>query len=487
MTAAMPGPIAEPEAQELTVHEWLEFVRAETESDQSGPMNSMVATICAAAVDSLEIAANLEASGISRQVVTDQYDQPDVFALADELWTKVAFRPVPIPDQPIWRKGSPQDLGRGALYAAPALMLLALTRALGVHFAWWALPLAITWGWALGQVTAYAGYSLRTRQKPVGEKVAVGWLMVSAIVTTAGLGFVATALLGGELASVLCATGVTTYMVSSAILLLNEQEALAAKLLVPGGIVTIAILALGIDSFSAAFAWINIGGSALATLAAAGRYMRLTPLKSVTFVRGDFRTSMHHMAHGLMCGIALTMVAILGSSVFVGAGNAALLTLPLLLTLGIMEWQLRSFRAGVERLASTVLSLDDFAPRSWALFRRALLWYLFATGVMSVVVAIVIQLDHVSSPYLLLVAQVALGAAFYVDLTLVSLDRLDLVIRCWMIGFAAGAVWWAAAHPFAQSADSNTALWSAAVVATTATLASLIVVSPSVVSASMSH
>jgi hypothetical protein len=421
---------------------------------------------------------------VSRQVVTDQYGQDDVFGLADELWKRVPFRAVTIPRTAMWRVGDFRDLARGALYAAPALMLLTLMRSIGVVFEWWALPLAITWGWALGQVTAHLGYTLRGRQNRKGERIVGGWLMVGTIVSTTMLAFVATYVAGGELASVVGTTCLTVYMVSSAILLLNEQEGLAGRLLAPAALTTVAILVLGTSSLPPILVSINIGGSGIATLCAAARHMRLGRLKSLHLVAGDIRMTGQHLVHGLMCGSALTLVAILGGHIFGESGSTALLALPILLTLGVMEWQLRTFRSGVEALASTLLSLDDFAPRSWALFKRALTRYLLWTAAASVAVGFFVQLDHATPPYMLLASQVALGAVFYVDLTLLSLGRLDLVTRCWWNGLGAGLLFWAIGYPYASGIST---LWSAALVATTITLISLLTVSPGVVSASMSH
>ena len=170
-------------------------------------------------------------------------------------------------------------------------------------------------------------------------------------------------------------------------------------------------------------------------------------MRSLTFAPGDFKSASHHLVHGLMCGVGLTLVAVLGGQVFKTSGNPALFALPILVTLGVMEWQLRSFRAGVEQLLSRLLSLDEFAPGSWGMFRRALSWYVLWAVLASVLVGGVVYLDHSTPPYALLIAQMALGAAFYVDLTLVSLSRLDLVTKCWAAGFGAGLVCWVLTTP----------------------------------------
>lgn len=485
MSAALAGRVMDAEPTESTVHDWVQRIRSSSDT-ATIPTDPVVATICAAAVDSLEIAACLEANGMSRQVVSEQYGQPDVFALAHELWAKVPFRAVTVTQPTIWRNGNTSDLGRGALYAAPALLLLGLTRALHAEFAWWALPLAITWGWAAGQVTAHAGYTMRTRNDVMGERLAVGWLLVATILSTAMIASGVLAIASDGLVSMLAATGVTTYMVSSAILLLRDQEVLAARLLAPGAVSALGILLFGTGTLWSLVAVVCITASTVSTLVAAAAHLRLSPLRSLALAPADIRMGSHHFAHGLLCGTALTAVAILGSGVFASSGTPTLKALPLLLTLGVMEWQLRSFRAGVERLTMSLQSIDDFAPMAARLFRRTLRRYVAATVIVSIAVSMLIWVHGESPPYLLLTAQLLLGIAFYVDLTLVSLSRLDLVLRSWLTGVCAGGLL-AISLALTTDLDADVVVWTGAVLAVTTTLVVLLALSRNVITDTMSH
>ncbi|MEO6122958.1 MAG: hypothetical protein ABIR32_04555 [Ilumatobacteraceae bacterium] len=485
MSSILAGKMMDPEPNEPTVHDWVQRIRSSsnTTTAQSDPV---VATICAAAVDSLEIAASLEASGMSRQVVSEQYGQPDVFALAHELWARVPFRAVTVEQPMIWRQGNISDLGRGALYAVPALLLVALTRALNVEFSWWTLPLSVTWGWAAGQVTAYAGYTLRARTDGIGERLAVGWMLMATILTTAVIASGILTIVGGGWGSFLAATGVTTYMVSSAILLMRDAEVLAAGLLGPGAVSSVVILAFGTGPFWSPVAVVCIAVSTVTTFAAAAAQLRVSPVRSLILAPGDVRMGSQHFAHGLLCGAALTTVAILGSEVFRNSDAPTLNALPLLVTLGVMEWQLRSFRAGVERLTMSIRSIDDFSPMAAGLFRRALLRYVAAIVLASIAVSVLIRMHDESPPYLLLVAQILLGVAFYVDLTLVSLSRLDLVLRSWAAGVATGGTL-SISLTFTTSFNADAVIWSGAVVAIATTLAVLLALSHNVITDAMSH
>jgi hypothetical protein len=484
--------VAEADVNEPTVHEWLGRIHSSAAPlGVLHPKDPLVATVTAAAVDPLEIAAGLEASGMSRQVVHDQYGRPDVFALAHELWLEVPFRSVPIASKPVWRPGDTSDLMRGLLYAAPALMLLALTRALNLTFAWWSLPLAITWGWGLGQVAAHAGYTLRARSLAKAEAIVGGWLMVITILSTAVLGTAMAFWTGGGIASVLGAASVTTYMVASAVLLLHGEEKLAIRLVGPGAVATIVVLALGRSTISSIVALVCIGGSAAITVAAACRHLRVGAWRRQTLAPGDVRMTFSHLVHGIICGLALTLIAVLGGTVFApGAGGRAapalIVAMPLLATLGVMEWQLRTFRAGVEQLAASTHSLRSFCPISWAMFRRSLVKYTVTTTAMSAVAAVIIVAYGAEPPIVLLVVQVCLGAAFYTDLTVVSLARLDIALRSWTLGTAFGASVLGGCLA-ARGLAVTTCVWVAAATATVTAMISLFVGARPVVSAAMSH
>ena len=114
-------------------------------------------TVCSSAVDPLEIAVALEVAGISHAVATNRYNRANVYAPSRTLWSRVPQRPVPARPAKLPRPGDWRDLARGVLYILPAVMLLALTKALDVELAKWVLPVAISWGWGLGQDAAFAG------------------------------------------------------------------------------------------------------------------------------------------------------------------------------------------------------------------------------------------------------------------------------------------------------------------------------------------
>lgn len=63
---------------------------------------------CGTAVDPLEIAAQMEAAGLSSQVVAESYGFPDVFGLAQAVYRQVPFRAA---DPPATTRNRPGERG----------------------------------------------------------------------------------------------------------------------------------------------------------------------------------------------------------------------------------------------------------------------------------------------------------------------------------------------------------------------------------------
>ncbi len=473
MSAAITTPVAEPEASDPSVHDWLTAVRTGGAAWPTPGPQPLVAGVCSAAVDPLEIAAALEAAGMSHQVVNTTYGQPDVFTLAGELWRAVPFRAAPAPAPVAERRGNWHDLARGALYGAPSLLLFALVRAAHLQLAWWALPLALTWGWGLGQVAAHIGYTLRGRGDGNGEVRAMRWMLLLSAVSTPLMATAFARLLAGDPATVLVTASVNVYMVASAVLLLNERERQAALLLTPGLAAVVLLPVLGSNALLDALAIAAVSAAAAATVVAAARQLRAGGTAS-PLAHADLVLTAGHLGHGLFCGLALSVVAILGARLHSDSGSMALLALPLLVTLGVMEWQLRTFKAESAGLRRTLAHLDQFSARARAAFWRCMGVYVLAVVLTSAAVAVAVQLrgDH-HPPYGLLVAQIALGAVFYLDVAATAAGRLSLVLGCWGAGaLAAGAC---AAWTLGTTAMAGDAVvWRAAVVGTVVTLVALL-------------
>jgi hypothetical protein len=442
------------------VAEWLADRSADRPREREAASRPRLGVACAAAVDPLEIAANLEAAGLTNRLARETSGHGDVFALARQLWGEVGYEPLDVAPDKAVRSGGWRDLARGGLYAAPALLLYALMQALQIEVAWWTLPLGITWGWALGQVVAFTGYTLHGRGLATAAARCGGWLLLTAPLSTATLATGANAAFGGGITSIAAATVLTTYMVAGATLLLEKKEIMAAWLLAPGAVAAIVGLVVGGSSSTDAVVATSILATVGATVVCAA--CRLSLHGDVGLGAADVGMAVAHLLHGVLCGIALSLVAIHGARVHEAGPNPAVAALPLLLTLGVMEWQLSTFNARIWRLMCRHDGLDRFRPAASAVFRRSLAIYVLTCVLSSAFVAAMARIEDSAPPTGLLAAQVVLGAAYFLDLMIVSLGRLDLALPCWLVGASAGLVY--AVWGRAVSIEPGILVWRSACV-----------------------
>src|SRR5680860_1232985 len=80
--------------------------------------------LCRNATDPLEVAAGLEAAGISDKRARASYDAATVFELAEHLYRQVPRRPVAVDGADPWARPRRELMARGLVYALPGLMLV---------------------------------------------------------------------------------------------------------------------------------------------------------------------------------------------------------------------------------------------------------------------------------------------------------------------------------------------------------------------------
>lgn len=485
MSARMPVNV-EASGTAADVYEWLENMASGVES--APPESSPLAAICSSAVDPLEIAVALEVAGISHAVVTERYDRADVFSLAGTLWNHIPFHPTKSRAVELPRSGDRRDLARGLLYAFPAVMLLALTSALDLDLARWVLPLAISWGWGLGQVAAFVGYRLQGGQHSSREAAMIGRVVAGAAVSTCLLSTAAAMIFGGGATGVVASTALVTYMVASAILLVRAEEMWLGLMLLPGLLASPIVLVAPVGSvFSQAVAVVVIGGSFVAVVLRALRNARFrTHGGPPSFARHELLAASGHLFHGVLCGLAVSLVVIqTGHASPEDAFARLLLPVPMLATLGVMEWQLHTFRARVAVLTHSLESCREFPRLAQREFLRSLTICVAANGVAALAVVIAVRIHGGNIAVGALIVQCALSAVFFTDLIVVLFDRLDLVLRSWLTGVAAGVA--TLDTVLLAENDAALALRWAGFMLVLVVLISLLIHVRTVVSAAMNH
>ncbi len=485
MSARLNGNVDDPGPGDAYIHDWIEAITGGV--DFVSLEASRVATTCAAAVDPLEIAAALEVAGISHTVATDRYGRADVFSLANTLWNTIPMRAVRVSPPAIQRPGNWRDIARGMLYAAPAVMLLAVSRMLDLDTGGWTLPLAITWSWGVGQMATYSLHRMNSSGDERAVDEVAGLVLSGACAIAMLLALGAVVAVGGGMTAIVMTISLALFTAASAIMLFHDEERWSALVLAPGWVVSIVVLGTPDGTVQGTFVAAAIGGSCVAIVASSLRHVAFRRRSDVLLGRHGWMIAGKHLLHGLICGVAVSIVVTQGQHDTSGAGEFAQtsLSVPLLATLGIAEWQLRTFRSRTAHLARTLESFQDFPKRAWAECRRSLLIYATSITVATVFVAAFVQ-HHQLLPISLAAVQIVLGCAFFLDLLVVALGRLDLVLGSWAGGVCAGVAWLVGSGGVG-SAVSDGRLWPSACIGLVATFIALLGSARVVASTAMNH
>jgi hypothetical protein len=140
---------------------------------------------------------------------------------------------------------------------------------------------------------------------------------------------------------------------------------------------------------------------------------------------------------------------------------------PMILSLGVMEWQLRSLRAGARAVMLGSYSVRDFAHAARRKLARATVLYLVALVVLTSVVQALAYARGVAVPVPLLLAGICLAIAFFLALVVSSFGRVELVLVGWTAGLAAFGTWallFKVVHAGLVSPSINTAFCLAALI-----------------------
>ncbi|GGX96701.1 hypothetical protein GCM10010358_58160 [Streptomyces minutiscleroticus] len=185
------------------------------------------------AVHPYEVAALLEAEGLSADVIRDRYGHPNLFSLASALYERVPRTfPEPAPPADPWRPDHVRCLLRGALFALPGLayLLIAPLWRPGDHAA--ALVVAGLVSWAWGQALGHRAHlRMVAGRREAGRALLAGAPLGAAAATAAAA---VTALPGGGGGTaVLLAAAQSVYLAAAGVLLVLGRERLLLAALTP--------------------------------------------------------------------------------------------------------------------------------------------------------------------------------------------------------------------------------------------------------------
>ncbi|WP_416977329.1 hypothetical protein [Streptomyces sp. T028] len=181
------------------------------------------------AVHPYEVAALLEAEGLSAALIRERYGHPSLFSLAAALYERVPRTfPEPAPAADVWRPDTVRCLLRGVLFALPGLAYL-LTHPLwnaGRHAP--ALIVAGLISWAWGQALGHRAHLRRAAGPREAGRTLLGGAPVGAALATA-----VAAPLAGSGPVVVVATAQSLYLAAAGALLVLARERLLLAALSP--------------------------------------------------------------------------------------------------------------------------------------------------------------------------------------------------------------------------------------------------------------
>ncbi|GAA0400565.1 hypothetical protein [Streptomyces luteireticuli] len=344
----MSGPLRLVPPDPEAVHE-LPAARPPGNAAAVGELARELAEVCAAAVHPDEIAAVLEADGLTSEQIAGRYGLRDSFELAAALYDRVPRgypEPPPAPDP--WRVKPGLVLLRSLVFTLPGLgyalgapLMSGGRGPAGLPQGTAALVAAALTAWAWNQGLAHRAY-LRLAS---GGRAAAGRCLRTGAPLGGLLATAAAVVCGGPAGAVAFAVGQALYLSAATVLLVLGRERLLLYTLLPvaagGGaaLVTDPPRALAAGLLLATLAGVLATASYQCVLAwrekSAAGAPDLSPLASLPY--GLF---------GLGCGV-LTAVAALGDVLRHGADAAPAgpAVIALTLSMGAAEWLLYRFRS----------------------------------------------------------------------------------------------------------------------------------------------
>ncbi|WP_081240541.1 hypothetical protein [Streptomyces viridosporus] len=313
------------------------------------------------AVHPYEVAALLEAEGLSAEVIRHRYGHPNLFSLASALYDRV---PRTFPEPPAaadpWRPDTVRCLLRGVLFALPALAYLLTAPLWRADRHAPALILAGVVSWAWGQALGHRAHlRLVTGRREAARTLLTGALLGAAVATVPAALYAG----GGPVTAVAAAQSL--YLAAAGVLLVLARERLLLAALSP--------LAAG----AAVLPWWDPGPlpraglpllALLATLASAARVL-WTGLTAPAAPGGP-RPRLHSsLPYGLFGLAAAVLVVLVGR-------RDPYAVIALTVSMGPAEWLLYRYRGWSVAALRVSATPRAFRLRSAAILGLCLLAYL---------------------------------------------------------------------------------------------------------------
>lgn len=410
-------------------------------------------------IDPLQIAAWLEADGMTDRAARVEYGFADVFDLAQEIHRRAGAATGP-PPEPSASVAAGRDLGHGVLYLLPAAIFPAVLAALGAGAPIRGI-LVVAWAsWVCSGVAAWLGYHLLGADRPGSAARVLRWSTAASPVLGLLLGVL---LLGGG-SAVGIAIAQASYQMSVTTLLFYRREWWILSAAAPAVLAGAAFLVAGnaLRALAAAFAGLAVAvtfGAALHVAARRGPAME-PPLWPTVRSRARQLTAVAAFTALTAAYFLLPQARLLPSDAAVALG-----ALPVIAGMGIVEWQAHRFGDRAHALLFQIARPEQFAMRTRQLMLRGLGACLCGVGVLATaLLGLLAAAGRLSGPVLAMsVASVLLGAVTFLAFLLARLGRY-----AWLCGSLLSCV--VAFATLTRAAGGSTAATAVVFAVTTALL-----------------
>jgi len=220
------------------------FARASKHPDLSGRIDALLEAheaLCRNATDPLEVAAGLEAAGISDKRARASYDAATVFELAEHLYRQVPRRPGAVARADPWARPMRELLARGLVYALPGLMLVAAMKHFIAAEALLLLLVSVVAGGANQALSWLYSVQLGRKQYAVAAAL-LRRALIASVVGAANVALLAVAIGAASWLGATVAALAAIYLLSATIVLLLERHQLLLRLLIPGVALSLLIM-----------------------------------------------------------------------------------------------------------------------------------------------------------------------------------------------------------------------------------------------------
>jgi hypothetical protein len=392
-------------------------------SNRLAPLIQHLGPVIETTVDAQQIAAVLEAHGYNDRMVLERYGYPNVFELAEALYRAVPRKPAATK-----RKINPlsetlRELSHGLFYGMPGLFFPAVFAWAGSQEATLGLILSAVLGWSWSQGMIRLAYVLMGRGFAPEARV----LLRSMLFMGLGLATLIAVLLQASPALAALLVLQMAYHMASSILLLYKQEMWLLLTALPG-VISGAGFLLFPELLGAAPTVLVMMVAVLLSFTAALITLRTkanhSPWKILQ--KTDWLDAIPLMLYGFLSAVFVFLNPfwhwITGTSIAAG-----LAVVPLVLSMGGLEWQLRVFLHRMSLLLASTSDMRVFARNVNRIFLSVLASYAMLLLALSLLVRAFFNLNSMETQ-IFLIANFLLGLGFFVAFTLTTMNRTVRVL-----------------------------------------------------------